>query len=279
VPDSHHDHLIDVQTGKVIEFRNEEIEKLQRRVAEELGFELVDHRLELWRAEAGQARRSLRTRCHESLRGCNSHRISVSTLLLIPMASVPRCASSLKRRKTFPSAIIAFCAACSESAITVIGKPIQDRGVLMVANHTSYFDILCFPASRGFFRREKRSCNWPLFGTLGKLQQPCSSNAPSERNRRSARSDSRTRRRRRCAGAVSRRHVNDGNRVLPFKSALMGAVETEMGTDAQGRPLHVPVQPVSVAYVGMHGLPMGRENRPLFAWYGDMDLVPICGRR
>jgi Fur family transcriptional regulator, ferric uptake regulator len=48
MPDSHHDHLIDVQTGKVIEFRNEEIEKLQRRVAEELGFELVDHRLELY---------------------------------------------------------------------------------------------------------------------------------------------------------------------------------------------------------------------------------------
>jgi Fur family ferric uptake transcriptional regulator len=48
VPESHHDHLIDVQTGSVIEFRNEEIEKLQRRVAEELGFELVDHRLELY---------------------------------------------------------------------------------------------------------------------------------------------------------------------------------------------------------------------------------------
>jgi len=48
VSESHHDHLIDVQTGKVIEFRNDEIEKLQRRVAEELGFELVDHRLELY---------------------------------------------------------------------------------------------------------------------------------------------------------------------------------------------------------------------------------------
>src|ERR1700677_797289 len=52
-PDSHHDHLIDVQTGKVIEFRNEEIEKLQRRVAEELGFELVDHRLELYAVPKG----------------------------------------------------------------------------------------------------------------------------------------------------------------------------------------------------------------------------------
>lgn len=48
VPDSHHDHLIDVQSGRVIEFRNDEIERLQRRVAEELGFELVDHRLELY---------------------------------------------------------------------------------------------------------------------------------------------------------------------------------------------------------------------------------------
>ena len=47
-PENHHDHLIDVQTGSVIEFRNEEIEKLQRRVAEELGFELIDHRLELY---------------------------------------------------------------------------------------------------------------------------------------------------------------------------------------------------------------------------------------
>lgn len=48
VPESHHDHLIDIATGSVIEFRNEDIERLQRRVAEELGFELVDHRLELY---------------------------------------------------------------------------------------------------------------------------------------------------------------------------------------------------------------------------------------
>ncbi len=46
--ESHHDHLIDVHSGEVVEFRNEEIEKLQRLIAEELGFELVDHRLELY---------------------------------------------------------------------------------------------------------------------------------------------------------------------------------------------------------------------------------------
>lgn len=44
----HHDHLIDVQSGAVIEFRNEEIEKLQERVARELGYELIGHRLELY---------------------------------------------------------------------------------------------------------------------------------------------------------------------------------------------------------------------------------------
>ena len=52
-PESHHDHLIDIQSGSVIEFRNEDIEKLQRRVAEELGFELVDHRLELYGVPKG----------------------------------------------------------------------------------------------------------------------------------------------------------------------------------------------------------------------------------
>jgi Fur family ferric uptake transcriptional regulator len=44
----HHDHLIDIETGKVIEFRNEEIERLQERVARELGFNLVGHKLELY---------------------------------------------------------------------------------------------------------------------------------------------------------------------------------------------------------------------------------------
>ncbi len=46
--EEHHDHLIDLKNGKVIEFSNEEIEKLQRMVAEKLGYRLVDHRLELY---------------------------------------------------------------------------------------------------------------------------------------------------------------------------------------------------------------------------------------
>lgn len=48
VPDEHHDHLIDLKSGRVIEFRDEEIERLQESIARRLGFRLVDHRLELY---------------------------------------------------------------------------------------------------------------------------------------------------------------------------------------------------------------------------------------
>ncbi|QDG74770.1 Fur family transcriptional regulator [Labrenzia sp. PHM005] len=48
VPDEHHDHLIDLRSGQVIEFRNEEIEALQEFIAKKLGYKLVDHRLELY---------------------------------------------------------------------------------------------------------------------------------------------------------------------------------------------------------------------------------------
>jgi Fur family ferric uptake transcriptional regulator len=47
-PDTHHDHLINLRTGEVIEFRNEEIERLQAEIVRKLGYRLVDHRLELY---------------------------------------------------------------------------------------------------------------------------------------------------------------------------------------------------------------------------------------
>ena len=48
LPDNHHDHLIDVHSGEIVEFVDEEIEKLQKTVAEKLGYQLVDHKLELY---------------------------------------------------------------------------------------------------------------------------------------------------------------------------------------------------------------------------------------
>ncbi|MDE1915886.1 MAG: transcriptional repressor [Sphingomonadales bacterium] len=54
-PDSHHDHMIDVETGKVIEFVDPELEALQRSISERLGYRLVDHRLELYGVKVDRA--------------------------------------------------------------------------------------------------------------------------------------------------------------------------------------------------------------------------------
>ena len=57
LPEEHHDHLIDLRSGTVIEFRDEEIEKLQERIARKLGYKLVDHRLELYAVPADKSDR------------------------------------------------------------------------------------------------------------------------------------------------------------------------------------------------------------------------------
>src|SRR5262249_20862783 len=60
MPNAHHDHLIDLQTGRVIEFRNDEIEKLQHFVADQLGYDLVGHRLELYAIKRRSERKTER---------------------------------------------------------------------------------------------------------------------------------------------------------------------------------------------------------------------------
>lgn len=54
VSDDHHDHLIDLNSGKVVEFHNEEVESLQREIARKLGYHLVDHRMELYGVPIGR---------------------------------------------------------------------------------------------------------------------------------------------------------------------------------------------------------------------------------
>lgn len=56
--DAHHDHLINLRTGEVIEFQSEEIERLQAEVARRLGYRLVDHRLELYAVPLGEAKKT-----------------------------------------------------------------------------------------------------------------------------------------------------------------------------------------------------------------------------
>ena len=137
---------------------------------------------------------------------------------------------------------------------------------LLVANHTSWLDIPVLSSLRPLsFIAKKEVAGWPFFGTLARLQ----SSVFIDRARRLETGVAR--------GTVMRRleagerlvlfaegTSGPGPRLKPLKSALFGTVEHGL----------IPVYPVAVQYVGQHGLPITRRQRPHLAWYGDMALVP-----
>lgn len=155
--------------------------------------------------------------------------------------------------------------------ITVVGEPVAGA-CLMASNHASWLDIVVLSAVAPVSFVSKREVgSWPIFGSFARLQRTVF----VDRDRRTATGRFRDEMQARLAAGDTlvlfpEGTSSDGNRVLPFKSALMGAAERTV--DGGGE--HVPVQPVSVAYTGLHGLPMGRRRRPFFTWYGDMDLAP-----
>jgi 1-acyl-sn-glycerol-3-phosphate acyltransferase len=198
----------------------------------------------------------------------------LTSLFVIPWQSI---ALHTKRfgYKRLPFLYQRFLMRLFDIRVHVTGAPVQDRGVLMISNHTSYLDILVLGGTASVsFVAKSEVADWPFFGTFARLQRTVF----VERQRRSQTGASRDIIRERLLEGDAlvlfpEGTSNDGNFVLPFKSALMGAAEAQIGTDAQGKPLYVAVQPVSVAYTSVHGLPMGREYRPFFAWYGDMELI------
>ena len=73
--------------------------------------------------------------------------------------------------------------------------------------------------------------------------------------------------------------TSDGNVVMPFKSTLFGAAQAALASET-GKRLGleaVHIQPVTIAYTRLHGMPMGRLHRPHAAWIGESDLVPHIG--
>lgn len=194
------------------------------------------------------------------------------TFLLIPVQSLGLSLHAGWRR-TLPHLYHRFVCWLLGVRITVLGTPLAG-GVLLTANHSGWLDILILSAVAPVSFVSKHEVNrWPFFGTLARLQRTVF----IRRERSKALEDSTNIRRRLSDGDAlvifPEGTSGDGNRVLPFKSALLSAAELAMGETPDGAPRHAPVQPVSVTYVGLHGLPMGRENRPLFAWYGEMDLL------
>jgi 1-acyl-sn-glycerol-3-phosphate acyltransferase len=196
----------------------------------------------------------------------------LATLLLIPVQWLGVKLNAGWRR-SLPHVYHRFVCRLMGARITVLGTPAKG-GVLMTANHTGWIDIPVLSAVAPVSFVAKHEVNlWPFFGTLARLQRTVF----VRRERSKALEDRDNIRRRLNEGDAlvifPEGTSGDGNRVLPFKSSLLSAAELAMGDGVNGAARHAPVQPVSVTYVGLHGLPMGRENRPLIAWYGDMDLV------
>lgn len=154
-----------------------------------------------------------------------------------------------------------------DAKVEVRGEQCRGGAVLFVSNHASYADISIIGAHiRGCFVAKAEVAKWPLFGICAKLS-------------RTVFVDRRAKFARQQAEEMKRRFQNgdrliffaegtssDGNRVLPFRSSLFATAEIEV----DGAP--VTVQPVSIAYARLDGIPMGRHFRPFFAWYGDMDM-------
>lgn len=158
--------------------------------------------------------------------------------------------------------------------IKVVGTRVDKGPCLVAANHSSWLDIVVLSAIAPLSFVSKREVgSWPIFGSFARLQRTVF----IDRDRRHATSAFKTEMQARLASGDTlvlfpEGTSTDGNRVLPFKSALMSAAE--MTVDGRS----VPVQPVTVAYTGLYGVPMGRETRPHFTWYGDMELAPHLWR-
>ena len=136
---------------------------------------------------------------------------------------------------------------------------------LLVANHVSWIDIIILSAVMPLsFIAKREVAQWPFFGKLAKLQR----SVFIDRDRRHKTADSRDELQGRLAGGdvlvlFPEGTSGDGSSVLPFKSSFFAAAGSG-----------VAVVPVSIAYTHGWNMPLTRRNRPLYAWYGDMDLVP-----
>ena len=159
--------------------------------------------------------------------------------------------------------------------VAVTGAPSADRPLLLLANHTSWLDIpiLASVAPVSFIAKQEVA-SWPIVGWLAKAQR----SVFVDRHRRHATGAHAVE----VAGRLARGDIivlfaegtsSDGNQVLPFRSALVGAAHwaIEDGSAAT-------VQPVAIAYQRMLGLPLGRQHRPLVAWYGGASLLPHLKR-
>jgi lyso-ornithine lipid O-acyltransferase len=189
------------------------------------------------------------------------------TLTLIP---VQAAALALGSRLAVRLPVFYHRLCCRILGITVetSGAPSTARPTLFVCNHTSYIDITVLSSAMQIsFVAKAEVAGWPLFGLLAKLQRTVF----VDRKRGSTMEQRDGIAARLAAGdnlmLFPEGTSDDGNRILPFRSALFSVAENREGDRA---PL--VVQPVSLAYTRLDGFPIGYAMRPLIAWYGDMAM-------
>ena len=189
------------------------------------------------------------------------------TMLLIPVqAFALGCHRPLSKR--LPLLYHSWCCRILGLDVQVYGDMSEVRSTLFVSNHTSYVDIMVLasivPAS---FVAKAEVARWPFFGFLARLQRTIF--VDRRIGSATAHRDEILKRLRNGESLFlfPEGTSDDGNRVLPFKSTLFSVAQFEI----DNRP--IVVQPVSIAYTHLDGMPIGRTLKPYFAWYGDMGLL------
>lgn len=160
-----------------------------------------------------------------------------------------------------------LCCAIMGLKVRVVGAPATARPVLFVSNHVSYLDIPVLGSiSPVSFVAKSEVAQWPGYGWLAKLQRTVF----VDRRRNTTMQQRDSIHARLVAGDAlvlfPEGTSNDGNRILPFRSALLSVAEAASGE----QPL--VIQPVSIAYTSVNGVALGWGLRPLVAWYGGMEL-------
>ena len=161
----------------------------------------------------------------------------------------------------------------------VLGLKVSTRGeldprrpLMLIANHVSWLDIIALGAVADVvFIAKAEVRNWPVFGMLARWQRSVFVDREVRRSTgRQVAAVTERLERGEIVVLFAEGTTSDGNRVLDFKSSLFGVVR-QAGEDADN---HVVLQPVSIAYTRIQGMPMGRRHRPLAAWPGDVELRP-----
>ncbi len=195
------------------------------------------------------------------------------TLVLLPFQLIG-LAFDLRLQRTIPHLYHRVLCALIGVRIREVGRRSTAAPALILSNHVSWLDICVISAlAPVVFVAKSEIAGWPVFGWLAKLQRTIFINRQARHQTGAAT--------REIAGRLlggdavvlfAEGTSSDGVRVLPFRSSLVGAVHHALG--AGMHHTHVTVQPMSLAYVGFGGVPMGRGLRERVAWYGDADLIP-----